>query len=436
MAGLFRRPLRRPVRLPGSRPGFWTPADLPAGVLLYWSGRTLASVAAATDGTGSVDGLTDSSTAAYLADYSPSGIPLVQATSGSRPIVGYSAKGRGLALLPDSARSLAGGSSLAGGRYTFAAVTPVGTDGAAITTELPAVFASESMALIAKGGATADTHSLLIGLAGGNAWWTSGGLSGPAYRDGTNTLDVGRWYKRRVFRFDRSSDAATGALLLLRDHGSVIPSRSWLHEVVILDDSASAADLAAVALYFEWHRATPTVVCTADSLMAGYGLSPYNSVPHKLARSRWRGCVSVPNIGVTGQTTTTAISGDPAKLDSLAGTGKNIVVLESGSNDIVGGASAATVWASIQSYITMATERGWQVVVCSVPQGSYWTGLGKAALVSDLRDLIEDGWEAAGAAGFADLWTAAPSQSDGLHFDAAGTTTAADCVGVVVDTLL
>lgn len=411
----------------------WTPASLPPGVLLFWSGRTLRQVAGAVDGSGTVDGLSDASTAAWLADLSTHGRPLVQATAEARPIVGYHPRGRGIALIGEGVRSLVGSANLSGGRHFFAAATFVGLDLPSYE-PLPAVFKSSSQGIITSSGATDEAHSALVGLLDTGQFWVSGGLSGPVYVDGVETTSAGAWYRRRTVRFSRSSDLATGALLLLRDYASAMPAQSWLHEVVILSASATVDDLARVQDYLDWHKSAPVVACSLDSLTSGYALSTHGSLTHKLARNYWRGCVSVPNLGVPGQMVTTATSGDGTKLDAVKGLGKNILVVEGGSNDINGGALASTVWTRLQEYRSMAAAKGWQVVLCTVPESSYWGTVGKTAEVAALNDLMSAGWQAAGFAGFVDV--GAPANLDGLHYDAAGVASVAALVGPAVDDLL
>lgn len=412
----------------------WTPARLASGVLRYWSGRTLRQVATATDGTGAADGLSDSSKAAYLADLSAQAIPLVQGTGASQPIVGYSDLGRGIALIADGGQSLVGGSSLSGVRHLYVAVTFSGTS-ATVTSEIADPFATESMTVASTSGAVNEAHSLLVGLTA-QQLWTSASLSGPAYVNGVNTTSVGRANVRRVIRFDRNSDATTGALNLFQSSGGSLPARCIVHEVAGVSSSATSRDHAALAAYFNWHRTAPVVACTIDSLTAGYLLTSRQGYPWLLHRDRWRGCVSVPNLGVVGQTLVTALSGDPAKLAAVKGNGTNIVVLLAGANDIDAGATAATVWTRLQSYITAAVADGWQVVVCSIPQCPGFSA-GKQAHLATLQTTISGGWQAAGAAAFVDLYPLTLTrQADGVHFTSADCQIVADAIGDVVDDLL
>lgn len=425
----------------GVAPAARTPADLPAGVLLAWfRGRGLDDLAALSDGTGTVTGADDSSTVGHWTDRA-AGKHAVQATASSRPIAGYSSLGRGLAVFGDgTADQLAAASSIAGAQHVFAAVSFVSPDAARAGGDEVAAFTGAYQAYVSGNAVSNPSSALLVGDTGTSRLLTSGNLAGDYYRNGTLTspADVGRQRVRQVARYSRSVAMDTGAVRLLVYATDATPLRAYgaLHEVVILSSTASAADLAATQAYMDWHRATPVVCCTLDSLTACLYLDDYDAWPALLWRQRYRGCVSVANRGIPSRLVETATADDPAVLDSIQGTGRNIVVLLGGANDVLAGASAATVWSRLQAYITMATARGWQVVVCSVPDGTGYSAPQRAVL-STLRGLIAAGYLAAGASGYVDLWATAPSlQGDGIHFDAAGAAAVADAVGAVLDTLL
>lgn len=416
----------------------WTPADLPPGVWLYGSPREIAGgVALNTDGTGTLDGLDDSSTAGYLADLSPNAVPLTQTTAGRRPIVGYSPVGRSYTLFPDGGRRIVGSASLAGGRHIFMPITFRDAD-ALVTTQPPVPFGSASQAIATQMGATADTHTYIIGLGNDELWVPlTGGLTITPTVSGISTKHVGLLAgRRRTVYFPRSTDAAAGRFILLSDSNDLIPSTSWVHgDVHVLSALASADDLANMAEYMAWHEAAPVVFCGIDSLSAGYNVLYSQSVPSLLHRKHLRGCVSVVNGGISGQALVTAVAGDPAKLDSVAGTGRNVLVLCGGANDI--GAGAATTWSRIQAYIAMANAHGWEVIVCSIPNGPYWASVGQDANVAAVRDYIAGGWLAAGAVAFVDLYNVAhTTQGDGLHYDVGGSITIANEIAAAVETVL
>lgn len=409
----------------------WTPADLPADVLLYWSGGDLTSVAAATDGTGSVSGTDDTSLAAYLADRSTYGRPLVQATSGSRPIARAHPKGLGFSLDPISGRKLQAASSLTGGVSLYAAASFVGAD-ATITTSLPLPFTAAPQSLVTTAGAVDAAHSFLIGLAG-EALWVDPGTT---YVNGTATANVGVQCVRREIEVHKASAATAGALILLSDHSATYPPSSRLHEVVILSGTATSEQKALVRAYMRRHRRTPVVALSVDSLSAGYNVAHRQGISWRLWDDRWGGCLSVANFGVTGQSIATAITGDPAKLDAVKGDGPNIAIFNGGANGIAG-LSAAQVYDDAKAWKAMADARGWRVLLCSIPSGAYWTSIGRAAVVAAYRDLCAANWLADGFAGFIDLHSESiDQQGDGVHYAATGCQTVADLYGDAVEALI
>jgi acyl-CoA thioesterase-1 len=98
----------------------------------------------------------------------------------------------------------------------------------------------------------------------------------------------------------------------------------------------SFALLAALGAFAAPTRAEPMqIVGFGDSLMAGYGLSPGESLPEKLeAALKARGHdVVIANAGVSGDTT----SGGLARLDWSVPEGTDLVILELGANDMLRG---------------------------------------------------------------------------------------------------
>lgn len=403
-----------------------TPADLPAEVLLYWSGNTLASVAPATDGTGTVDGLTDASTAGYLADLSAHDRPLVQAVAAQRPIVGHHPLGHGVALWGAGTRTLAATAALAGAQHVYAVLTPVGLD-LSSQEPLPVPFKGGRQAIVSLGGTPDEAHTAIAGLEETAQVWLP---SGACFVDGVESADVGAQYRRRIVRVSRT-DLATGPLTLL---DPIWPAQSYVHEVVVLSGSATAEHHALVQAHLSVHLAAPVVALAVDSLSTGYALTTHDSLAHHLSR-RWRGGVSTPSIAAPGQQVATALTLDGARLAAVKGGGINVLVLEGGSNDIYNGALAATVRDRLFAYGAMAAAAGWQVVLCSVPESPLWTSIGKMAEVQTLNAYLAAGWQAAGFAAYVPLG-APDALPDGLHYTATGVATVAALVGAAVDPLL
>ena len=419
-------------------PRVWTPFQLPDNVLLFGTPPGLSAVRPNVDGSGTLVGDDDNELAAHLADLSSYGRPLVQATEVERPIVGASPLGRGIALFSEGTRRLISASNVAGLQYFFAAVSFVGANTVRGAGDEPAAFATASQSYAATRGAVDAAHSLLVGLEGTNALWA---FDGPAFINGAETYQVGRQRDRVLAEVHRTTPAATGALALFTSGADVIPARGVIHQVFGLSALATPEQRAKVREYMTWHRKGPKVIFSVDSLLAGYQINADDSPPSHLWRRRWRGCVPIANLSIQGQTMVAALSTDPAKIDANKNLGINVCVLLGGANDIANGASAATVWARIQSYITMAKSKGCRVVVCSVPDGTGTYTSEQRLEIAALRALIAAGWAAAGADAYVDLFGTLDGvpgvlQGDGVHFTVTGAELVADDIGAAVDPLL
>lgn len=410
-----------------------SPASLPPGVLLAWhKGRHVSELGVDETGPGGVTGANDASTAGHWTNAATAGAHLKQATPGDRPYVGYHARGRGIALYGGSSRRMVGASALSGGKYFFAAITPIGSNGVRGEGDEPAVFASAWQMIASTAGTTDFSRSFPLGQAGTGAFYQGSPLSGPCYIDGVETYQIGRWGKRRVLEFHRSTDITSGALTLFRDGDGVYPWLGAIHEVIILSSSATEEHRQLVRNWLAWHQATPTILTSCDSLLIGFEENLYSSANFKLWE-RYRRCASVVGFGIQGQTLATAITGDEAKLDAYVGTGRNVIVLLGGANDL--GAGDAEVLARLQAYVAMAATRG-DVVLCTIPFGSGYSA-GQQATIASVRTSILGG-AITGTAAVVDLYGAnAPTtRGDGIHFDAPGLNTVANAIGAAVDTLL
>ena len=119
--------------------------------------------------------------------------------------------------------------------------------------------------------------------------------------------------------------------------------------------------IAAVLLALGW-LGSPSVaepfriVGFGDSLMAGYGLDPGQSVPEKLEVSlRAKGHdVVIANAGVSGDTS----SGGLSRLDWSVPDGTRLVILELGANDMLRGIGPEITEANIDEMIGKLKARG------------------------------------------------------------------------------
>jgi len=421
------------LRARGGAPPPWTPANLPPGVLVGWDGRTAADLTLVS---GKISAWRDRA----------SGNHLVQATDSNRPLAGFSTLGRGIAVWGNgSSARLITGSDIAAVKYAYCVATFFAPPSTRSNGDELAAFSGAYQSYLTIRGVANPSHGAIVGDIGTDDLYAAAPLNGSFYIDGvlTSPPSVGRQGRRRVVEVHFATARPVGPLgaLVYGTDGTPLPAEGALHEIVLLSASASADDRANVRTYLtDYHLAAPVVVCTLDSLSACVNISTRQSWPWLLHRERYGGTVSVVNLGFPGQLVTTATSGDPAKLASVKGTGRNVLVLLGGANDILDGASAATVWTRLQAYISMAVTNGWQVVLCSVPNGTEVVDKYTAAHLVELgllRDLIAAGWSAAGAARYVDLYALSLTrQADGIHLTSGDCTTVANEIGLAVDELL
>jgi trimeric autotransporter adhesin len=96
-----------------------------------------------------------------------------------------------------------------------------------------------------------------------------------------------------------------------------------------------------------------------DSITAGSGAStPYTD--HMTLTLPW----NIINWGVPGETCLTMIQNAPNNIDSKFRAGdKNVVVLQCGENDAAGGATAAQIYARMQTYCNARHAAGFKCLV-------------------------------------------------------------------------
>lgn len=123
--------------------------------------------------------------------------------------------------------------------------------------------------------------------------------------------------------------------------------------------------LAALAMLFASFGAAAAepyrIVGLGDSLMAGYGLGPGESIPEQLeTRLRAAGHdVLISNAGVSGDTST----GGAARLDWSVAEGTSLVLLELGSNDMLRGITPDITEKNLDSMLAGLKARGVAVLL-------------------------------------------------------------------------
>ncbi|MFW6342900.1 MAG: GDSL-type esterase/lipase family protein [Halothiobacillaceae bacterium] len=109
------------------------------------------------------------------------------------------------------------------------------------------------------------------------------------------------------------------------------------------------------------------ILAFGDSLTEGVGASPDGDYPTRLAELTGR---TVINAGVSGQTLGEGLARLPETLDR---TRPDIMILLMGGNDILRNASPREARDNLEAMITMARDRGVDVVLLGVPEKSLFS---------------------------------------------------------------
>ncbi len=174
------------------------------------------------------------------------------------------------------------------------------------------------------------------------------------------------------------------------------------------------------------------VVCDGDSITAGYNLSPPEFYPTKLGvslGSRW----TVTNTAVTGRSITEMTTAAPASVDPQyhGSNAHNIVAILGGINDLVNGASSATVIARLSTYCAARRSVGWQIIIGTIMPSGYDVDAQRLPVNTELRTNLSAyaDWLADFAADprFADI-DGPYYDGDRLHPSALGTDVLAELV--------
>jgi acyl-CoA thioesterase I len=188
-----------------------------------------------------------------------------------------------------------------------------------------------------------------------------------------------------------------------------------------MPDSAIAAALRLAAL--------------GDSLTAGWGVSPDDAFPVRLAQAlRRRGYdVTIENFGISGDTT----AGGLARLDAVIDAKPDGVLLELGANDALRAVPPAQARANLDAMLARLSQAGIPVLLCGMRSLANYGRDYAAAFEAIYPDLagrygaVLDPFFLDGVVGRPDL-----NQPDGLHPNAAGVTVIVDRILPVAETFL
>lgn len=439
--------------------GSWTPLDLPSGVMLrLHAPLSLADLGATNSGAGSA---ADGGDVGWVKDEkatadSRSLDPLVQASAGVRPTLGYHAKGKGVAIKGSGGAAAGGdflvsGSSITGIKWALAVAHAIGPD-VGRPAGAPVNLWNDNFHGLVGTSPVAFSASLFTGNNGTNAWLPSSCVH---RRDSVLTEDGGVGRTDYIYQASHSSTADAGVLNVGRFVGS--DSFYWRGSLRALALFSSSAQPWHVANTHAWLKSKlltgPIIAITGDSNGAsfgdGSGLSSVVKETESLAallHENWKRCISVCCLAVPGQGVTASVSpltqtltvDDPAKLAAIKRThSPAILLVVAGTNDLWNGRTAVQLRADLVAYVAARKAEGWKVVVTTVAAragSSGWTagmetqrGIYNAALRADYSF----------ADALLDIDTINPGlQGDNVHFSVAGVASVAAGAITVIDGLL
>jgi acyl-CoA thioesterase I len=183
---------------------------------------------------------------------------------------------------------------------------------------------------------------------------------------------------------------------------------------------ASLALLCAAALTPRTATAEPIrIVAFGDSLTAGFGLTPQDAFPSKLAGAlRAKGYdVVISNAGVSGDTTSAAL----ARIDWSVPAGTQAVILEFGANDAFRGVQPSVIRTNLEELIRRLQARKIEVLLAGMyaPRNlgpDYYRAFDAIyPALAQKYGLLLVPFFLKGVAGVASL-----NQADGIHPTAAG----------------
>lgn len=157
------------------------------------------------------------------------------------------------------------------------------------------------------------------------------------------------------------------------------------------------------------------IVAFGDSLTQGVGTQHETSYPSVLANLSG---LKVINAGISGETTNEGLLRLPSVIEAHK---PRLLILLEGGNDILRNKSAKSIQQNLDSMITIALDKGIQVVLIGVPEKSLFSN--SAPLYNDLAekyDLVFD------SSIIASLLRSPSKKSDSVHFNTEGYTELAE----------
>ena len=143
--------------------------------------------------------------------------------------------------------------------------------------------------------------------------------------------------------------------------------------LVKVDHAVTDAERQQIIDYLDWRLRVPAttsvastkpvnVVCTGDSITYGLSSGTLYSWPSMIGHARRD--ATIANLGVSGRTLADIAANAATEIDPLLRDGVvNVLYAWAGTNDILYGASAATVYAAYQAFAASRFAAGWDYVI-------------------------------------------------------------------------
>lgn len=156
------------------------------------------------------------------------------------------------------------------------------------------------------------------------------------------------------------------------DPGHAVPASASFAGAMYLNRAFTASDAKLIGqfafnAYGAFNDALRMFVCHGDSLSLGFNLSDLsqNYPSQIIATAPFQTQWATVNGGLAGQTVPQMITSALTVVDPIFEPGRveNVVCIWGGTNDIISGAAAATVFANLQTYVNARRAVGWKVVI-------------------------------------------------------------------------
>lgn len=171
--------------------------------------------------------------------------------------------------------------------------------------------------------------------------------------------------------------------------------------------------------YFQIGNCTTQIVMFGDSLVAGYGVLPEESLPSKLEKFlKDKGQdIAIINFGVSGNTTTDGL----ARLDKVTSLKPNYVIIVLGGNDMLRGYNPKITYDNLEKIILKFKEEKIKIILTKVQAATNYGPFYKGKF-DQVYDELEDKYSIDTIPFFMEYVINDPTamQGDGIHPNSKG----------------